>query len=88
MHCGVPIVATDTGGVSDIVKDEETGLLVPPKDPAALAEGVIRLLSDEPLRRDLAHTARAFVDNEFTPDRMTEQTEMVYKENILTHLSD
>jgi glycosyltransferase involved in cell wall biosynthesis len=47
---GVPVVATRTGGVPDIVIDGETGLLVPPKRPQALADAVVRMIGDEELR--------------------------------------
>jgi glycosyltransferase involved in cell wall biosynthesis len=51
---GVPVVATRTGGVPDIVEDGVTGLLVPPRDPQALAAAIGRLLDDENLRQGLA----------------------------------
>jgi len=47
---GIPVVATRTGGVPDLVDHEETGLLVEPRDPPALASAVIRMLGDEHLR--------------------------------------
>jgi glycosyltransferase involved in cell wall biosynthesis len=56
---GVPVVATRTGGVPDIVEDGVSGLLVPPRDPAALAGAISRLLRDGDLRQRLAKTALA-----------------------------
>jgi glycosyltransferase involved in cell wall biosynthesis len=56
---GVPVVATRTGGVPDIVEDGVTGLLVPPRDPAALSGAIVRMLSDGGLRQRLAQTALA-----------------------------
>jgi len=50
MACGLPIVASRIGGIPSVVKDGECGLLVPAKDPPALAEAVIRLLQNEGLR--------------------------------------
>jgi glycosyltransferase involved in cell wall biosynthesis len=55
---GVPVVATDVGGVSELVTDEVNGLLVPPGDPQATADALARLADDESLRLRLAEQAR------------------------------
>ena len=68
--CGLPVVAGNTGGVSDAVVDGETGLLVNPEDPAAIASAVIRLLSDRDLAAQLAAAGRARVIEEFTWERV------------------
>jgi glycosyltransferase involved in cell wall biosynthesis len=56
---GVPAVVTDIRGCRQVVDDGETGLLVPPRDPAALAEAIDRLASDPALRRRLGGAARS-----------------------------
>jgi glycosyltransferase involved in cell wall biosynthesis len=56
---GIPVVATDTGGVPDAVEDGVTGLLVPPRDPESLARAIVRVLDDVELRQRLAKTALA-----------------------------
>lgn len=53
MARGVPVVATRVGGIPDLVRHEENGLLVPPRDPQAMAEAMARLISDSCLRRRL-----------------------------------
>jgi glycosyltransferase involved in cell wall biosynthesis len=58
MAAGVPVVSSDVGGVGDLVVHGETGWLVPPGDPAALAQGIQRLLGDPELCRRLAVAAR------------------------------
>ena len=58
MACGVPVVASDVGGLREIVQDGESGLLVPPGDAASLAQTLRTLLTDEPLRHHLALGAR------------------------------
>jgi len=63
---GLPVIAGDTGGVSDAVVDGETGLLVNPEDPAAIASAIIRLLSDPDLATQLGTAGRARVLEEFT----------------------
>ena len=62
-YCG--IVATDTGGIPQMIRQEETGLLVPVKDAAALQAGLLRLLEDEALCRRLGCAARETVTAEF-----------------------
>jgi glycosyltransferase involved in cell wall biosynthesis len=59
MASGTAIVATNTGGTPEIVGDGEHGLLVPPRDPAALARAIGRLLDDAPMRRKLAAAGAA-----------------------------
>ncbi|MBM4370687.1 MAG: glycosyltransferase [Deltaproteobacteria bacterium] len=62
---GVPVVTTDVAGIPELVRHEQEGLLVPPKDPAALADGIQRLLEDGALRRSLAARGREAVEREF-----------------------
>jgi glycosyltransferase involved in cell wall biosynthesis len=61
MATGLPVVATDVGGVRDLVRDGETGLLVPPEDPAALATALTRVLTDDVLAQRLRDAAFALV---------------------------
>ncbi len=55
---GVPVVATRTGGIPELIDDGVTGLLVPPRQPEALADAILRFLGDEPLRRACAEAGR------------------------------
>lgn len=64
--CGRPVVASWTGGVPDAVVDGETGLLVPPGDPDALAAALDRLLGDPDLARRLGEQGRARVRAHYT----------------------
>jgi len=59
MAAGLPVVATDVGGVAEAVADGETGLLVPAADPEALASALERLVADVELRRRLGAAGRA-----------------------------
>lgn len=65
MACGCAIVASDTGPLHEVIRDEDTGLLVDFFDPKALALGVERLLGVPELRNRLGQNARALVQNEF-----------------------
>lgn len=59
MAAGVPVVATRVGALEEIVEHDATGLLVPPGDPAALAEAALRMLGDDGLRARFSGAARA-----------------------------
>ena len=59
MAAGKPIVATRAGGIPEVVGDEETGVLVPPRDHDAMAEAIVRLLKDDTLRRKMGDAGRA-----------------------------
>lgn len=73
MAAGRPAVATAVGGVPDLVADGETGFVVPPGDPAALAERTVRLLKDEALRRRMGSAARERALARWWPPRVAEQ---------------
>jgi glycosyltransferase involved in cell wall biosynthesis len=77
LACGVPQVATDVGGISEAVLPE-TGLLVPPRDPSAMADAISTLLEDEGRRAKLADGSRARYSERFTLARMVEETATVY----------
>ena len=75
-----PLVATDIRGCREIVRPEHNGLLVPPRDAAALAGAVGRLLDSPALRRRFGEAGRALVEQEFTEARVVEQTLALYRE--------
>ena len=77
---GVPVVACAAGGVPEAVADGDTGLLVEPGNPLALAEGVIKLLDDPNWRLQLGTAAAARIRAQFSPDRMTEAYIELYRE--------
>jgi glycosyltransferase involved in cell wall biosynthesis len=68
MAAGVPIVATRVGGVPEILEDAETAVLVPPRDPAALASGIARVLASETMAASLAANAREVLRRRFSHD--------------------
>lgn len=75
MACGVPVVASAVGGMLDTVLPERTGLLVPPRQPAALAGAVDRVLADTSLRRRLGQGAVARARAEYGWPAVAERTE-------------
>jgi glycosyltransferase involved in cell wall biosynthesis len=74
------VAATDVGSVAEAVHGDETGLLVPPEDPAALAAAIRRLLADPPLRRRLGEQGRRLVLDRFTAGQMARAYESLYAE--------
>ncbi len=79
---GVPVVATKVGGITDIIRDGENGLLVLPEDPRSIAEAVMRLYNDRGLGRSLAVTARREVEEKYGLIPMAEKTIKVYEEAL------
>jgi len=79
MVAGLPVVATAVGGTPEVVVDGVTGLLVPPRDPDALAEAIACLLRDPDLRCKMGQMGRERVAQSFTVERMVEQTERLYE---------
>ena len=80
MAAGRPVVASAVGPIPEIVVDGVTGLLVPPGDPAALADAVTSLLRDPELASALGRAGRARVERELKIDTMVERTEALYEE--------
>jgi glycosyltransferase involved in cell wall biosynthesis len=66
MAAGLPVVGTNVNGIRDLVVAEETGLLVPPDDAAALAGAIGRLLGDPALRREMGRRGRERAEREFS----------------------
>jgi glycosyltransferase involved in cell wall biosynthesis len=78
MAAGLPVVATRAGGIPEIVADSQTGLLVPPNDPRALAEAVSRLGADPGLRRTLGTAGRKRAEERFSYDRIAGEVAELY----------
>jgi glycosyltransferase involved in cell wall biosynthesis len=74
MEIGQGIVATTAGGIPEVIVDGETGLLVPPRDAAALADAIVRLLGDPEGRARLGTAAQARVRESFSVERMVQRT--------------
>jgi len=74
MALGLPVVATAAGGVPEAVEDGVSGRLVPPRDPAALANALADVLGDEGKRRTMGAAGRRRFLGRFSADRMVEET--------------
>ena len=80
MRAGLPMVVTDVGGNAEAVVDGETGFVVPPADPAALATALLRLAHDPALRRRLGEAGRERVATPFTLDQCVANYRALYDE--------
>jgi L-malate glycosyltransferase len=79
MACSKAIVATQAGGMPEVVDEGRTGFLVAPRDHHAMAQAIIRLLIEEPLRRQMGEAGFARVRERFTVERMVVETAAVYE---------
>ena len=82
MELGLPIVASNVGGIPDVVVNGESGILVPEKDPVALANAFKRLEADPTLIQKLLAGARKRIDKCFTWDGIIERQVEVYKKVV------
>jgi glycosyltransferase involved in cell wall biosynthesis len=82
MGRGIPVIATGVGGVYTAVRDNETGLVVPPSNSARLAERILELLSDPIRARALGAKGREVVRDDFNVERMVQQTAELYREVV------
>jgi glycosyltransferase involved in cell wall biosynthesis len=79
MAMGRAVIATAVDGNLDVVSDGVTGLLVPPRDPAALAAALVRLVDDPERARQMGRAARARIEEAFTLQAMVASHEELYR---------
>ena len=87
MLVGVPVVSTEVGGVPEIIKDGESGLLAKAKDDEALADAIERCVEDAGLRKSIAEAGRARAIDMFSEQRMHNEYQAVYEEMLGERLS-
>lgn len=78
MAAGLPVVATDVGGNREVVADGQTGLLVPPSSPEALAKAILTLMADPEKSHRMGLAGRRRVEQEFSLEGMVANYEKVY----------
>ncbi len=75
-----PVIATRVGGLDELLEDGVSGLLVPPRDPDALAEAIARLMGDPSLRERLGRAGKLRIQTRFSPEVVAARWEEFYKE--------
>jgi glycosyltransferase involved in cell wall biosynthesis len=78
MAAGCPIIASNVGGVSKIIDNEQHGILVDSKRPDKLSEAIIRLLTDDKLRKKIISQSIQRFNEKFSAAHMTKQYEGLY----------
>ena len=80
MAAGLPVVATEVGGIPDVMVESVNGFLVPPRDPTSLAQAITHLLDDPDLRQQMGQVGRERVIEHFSVERMVERTQNLYEQ--------
>lgn len=80
IHSGVPVVATDVGGIRECIESGKEGWLVPPSEPQALADAILKVLEDQELGFKFSQNASRKAAEEFSIEKMTERHEAIYRE--------
>src|SRR5438876_790103 len=79
MACETPVIATRVGGIKEVVVDEETGLLVPPGEPAKLGRAITRIIEDPATGEKMGKAGRRLVLEQFTWDQIAAKTLELYR---------
>jgi glycosyltransferase involved in cell wall biosynthesis len=87
LACGLPVIATSVGGNPEVIRHRETGWLIPPNDPSALAEAIVTLLEDEKLQSKLRENARTHAVRNFSLVMMADRLLDLYHQVIAGELS-
>jgi glycosyltransferase involved in cell wall biosynthesis len=88
MFLGKPVVATDVGGNRELVIPGENGLLVPPRDPEALAQAILSLLDDPERARQMGDKGRSIVLSQFSQERMVADYQELWLNLLEKNISD
>lgn len=75
-----PVVATNVGGIPELIKDNQTGLLIPPADSKALARAILELLENREKAKRLGKNGRRLIEKKFSQETMIERIEDLYQE--------
>lgn len=83
LAAGLPVLATEVGGLSEIIRSGENGILIPPRDSQRLAQEMIHLLEDSQLRNQLGQAGKNFIQNEYSLKAAARHVEQSYLELVV-----
>jgi glycosyltransferase involved in cell wall biosynthesis len=82
MASGLPVIASDVGGLREVVEDERTGVIVPPENSKKIAQAISRLAESAELRSQMGTAARARVVENYSMENMAARTLALYRESV------
>lgn len=82
MAVGLPVISTRVSGIPELIEDGVSGLLVPQRDPGALADALVRLIGDAKLRAKLASGARSRIEQKFNWGRTAEEMSNLFRRSV------
>ncbi|MCX5794007.1 MAG: glycosyltransferase family 4 protein [Elusimicrobia bacterium] len=88
MACGCPVLASRAGGLGEVIKDRQSGLLIPPGDVEALADGLVELLQNDQLRQEISQRAVESIRADFDINVIARQTVDAYAGAIAAFKAD
>ena len=88
MACGCPVIASRVGGLEEVIQDRQTGLLIPPGNAAALADGLIELLQQDQRRQEISQQALESMQKQFDINIIARQTVDAYARAITVFKAD
>ena len=78
-EASVPVIATDVGGIGELVKDNETGVLIESKNSKVLAESILKVYNDKEFCQKISVNLKKVITKDFSFESLIEKTEWVYK---------
>jgi len=82
MACGLPVVATNVGGNSDLIQDGHNGLLIPPRDSISLTKALLELIENEELAQRLGKQARVTVEEHYAMNHIVDSYRELYRQLV------
>jgi len=78
MSCGLPVIATNVGGINEVINSGENGFIISPNDPNAMANIIVKLLDDVDLRKRIGNAARKTIENKYTWNKIADNVIQCY----------